>query len=70
MQGMSYWVRNPTVGPLSRGASCDLSREAADPESAQKLSQTRPVVFLHGVGFGLVSNLAVLSALTADYHPN
>ena len=67
---MSYWVRNPTTGPLSRAASCDLTKEAADPEAVQKLSQTRPVVFLHGVGFGLVSSLAVLSALTADCHPN
>ena len=58
------------MGPLSRGPSCDLTKEAADPESAQKLSQTRPVVFLHGVGFGLVSHLGALPVLTGDCHRN
>ena len=57
MQGMSYWVRNPTTGPLTRGASCDLTNAPADPAAAQQLSKTRPVVFLHGVGFGLVSHM-------------
>ena len=55
VQGFSYWVRNATTGPLTKGKGCDLSTEAAEPDAAQQLSQTRPVVFMHGVGFGLVT---------------
>ena len=52
MQGLSYWVRNPTAGPLGDGS--DLTHQPAGPDAARQLSQTRPIVFLHGVGFGLV----------------
>lgn len=66
LQGISYWVRNPTVGPMSRGASVDLTTAPADPDSARQLSQTRPIVFLHGVGFGLVSLQKVMQQLVPD----
>ena len=56
MQGLSYWVRNPTAGPLNTGDGCDLTSQPASPDAARQLSQTRPIVFLHGVGFGLVSH--------------
>ena len=51
---MSYWVRLPTSGPLGSDSSPDLMHESADESSQQELSLTRPIVFLHGVGLGLV----------------
>ena len=55
LQGMSYWVRLPTSGPLGSKSSPNLMHESADEAAQQELSLTRPIVFLHGVGLGLVS---------------
>ncbi len=57
LQGMSYWVRLPTSGPLGSDSSPNLMHESADESSQQELSLTRPIVFLHGVGLGLVRPL-------------
>ena len=54
LQGMSYWVRLPISGPLGSDSSPDLTHESADESAKQQLSLTRPIVFLHGVGLGLV----------------
>ena len=59
---MSYWVRLPTSGPLGSESSPDLTQEAADESAQRQLSLTRPIVFLHGVGLGLVWLLPLVAA--------
>ena len=59
---MSYWVRLPTSGPLGSESSPDLAHESADESAQQQLSLTRPIVFLHGVGLGLVRAFKLMIA--------
>lgn len=56
-QGMSYWVRLPTSGPLGSASTSPAAHETIDESAKQQLPLTRPIVFLHGVGLGLVSTL-------------
>lgn len=62
MQGISYWVRRPAqlleTKPLHAAPTTDASPEA----QAENNAAHRPVVFLHGVGLGLVStNVSILN---------
>ena len=48
MQSMSFWVKHPTT------KVADVDASASKDEAARAVSLTRPIVFLHGVGWGLV----------------
>ena len=64
LQGMSYWVRLPTSGPLGSDSDQNPVSASADESAKQQLSLTRPIVFLHGVGLGLVSILSTCFCLS------
>ena len=48
VQNISFWIKHPTTRVADVGAN------ASKEEVARGVSLTRPIVFLHGVGWGLV----------------
>lgn len=55
VQGLTFWLRHPASGPGSNiNATYALGLPSEDAANTTELLLTRPVVFLHGVGWGLV----------------
>ena len=68
MQSISFWIKHPSpqiadLPEVSKVGDDSLGETAA----SEGVSLTRPIVFLHGVGWGLVSFLILFEVHTTTF---